>query len=49
MSDTPKVYQKTDSFVEIRQSNPDREAVYARIRRLQRRLEDYQLKSNNRG
>lgn len=43
MSDTLNVYQKDDSFVEIRQNDPDREAVYARIRGLRRRLEDHQL------
>lgn len=43
MSDKPNVYQKDNSFVEIRQNDPDREVVYARIRRLQKGLEESQL------
>lgn len=40
MTDQARIYRKDDSFVEIRQHDPDRQAVHARIRALQSRLKD---------
>jgi radical SAM protein with 4Fe4S-binding SPASM domain len=41
--DSPKVYRKENSFVEIRQDDPDRTAVHRRVRALQMRLMEDRL------
>lgn len=48
MSETERVYQKAHSLVELRQDDPDREQVFARIRALRSNLKDFQLDRHSR-
>src|SRR5689334_11357691 len=47
MSESPKVYQKDDSFIEVRQHTPDRLAVYSRIRNMRNRLSTLRLSTHH--